>query len=424
MLRKLMKITPVILLVFLLFSFAYADLGTDPDPGPYPARIKVYVTDHPEGVGIQGAVINITDPAVYSNCDGCGNMTGFDGLVELRLDLESQNLTQITVEASGVPGYSPMSKMTNVVAFATVDLVFVLLPDPCSDLGGNTDDDEWCNNLDNCPDIPNTNQADNDADGVGDACDICPDDPNKSSWEGLCGCGILETDSDNDGTPDCIDNCPEDYWKTEPGTCGCGIPDDDLDNDGTVGCLDNCPTVSNDQSDTDNDTRGDACDNCPLVPNDQTDTDKDGFGDICDNPRYEIFPDKITDLESGLVWQRSPQEETVDSWTAAVDYCKEMNSGDIEGWYLPMLEEFNSLVDKSRSNPALPENHPFNNVKVDQGWYWSSTTDPVNSENAYYVDMSDGNAFSFDKRGNLGLAWCVRSDANSRGLPWLMLLLD
>ena len=40
----------------------------------------------------------------------------------------------------------------------------------------DTDGDDVCDLLDNCPDTPNTNQQDTDGDGVGDVCDACPFD--------------------------------------------------------------------------------------------------------------------------------------------------------------------------------------------------------------------------------------------------------
>jgi hypothetical protein len=100
---------------------------------------------------------------------------------------------------------------------------FLLLPDKDGD--GVADDE------DNCPTTANSNQADTDHDGQGDACD--PDD-------------------DDDGILDGVDKCPTTY--------------------------------NPDQADADLDGKGDVCDNCPTTPNpDQADTDKDGVGDVCDN---------------------------------------------------------------------------------------------------------------------------------------------
>jgi len=64
-------------------------------------------------------------------------------------------------------------------------------------LGGvclDTDDDGLCGIDDNCPDLPNPDQADEDGDGVGDACDNCPKVVNRG-----------QDDTDGDAVGDACD---------------------------------------------------------------------------------------------------------------------------------------------------------------------------------------------------------------------------
>ncbi|MEZ4473332.1 MAG: hypothetical protein R3F60_21600 [bacterium] len=72
-------------------------------------------------------------------------------------------------------------------------------------LGGvcivDDDMDDLCSTEDNCPNVPNPDQADRDGDGVGDVCDNCPDQPNRD-----------QIDDDLDGIGDACDDivCIED----------------------------------------------------------------------------------------------------------------------------------------------------------------------------------------------------------------------
>ena len=126
--------------------------------------------------------------------------------------------------------------------------------------------------------MPNPDQADDDSNGVGDACAHCE----------------LYTDHDGDDVCDDFDNCPaasnadqadadEDGFGNACDVCfGWGGADSDLD--GLCDPLDDCPFVSDPgQSDSDGDAHGDVCDNCPAVFNvNQADSDGDAFGDCCD----------------------------------------------------------------------------------------------------------------------------------------------
>ena len=112
---------------------------------------------------------------------------------------------------------------------------------------------------------------DTDGDGVCDVDDLCADIANPS-----------QDDTDYDGIGDACDPCPNDQ-------------DNDQDEDGICGDVDNCKYVWNeDQLNSDSDERGDACDVCPLV-NDppQWDNDNDTVGDLCDNCQDDANPDQL-----------------------------------------------------------------------------------------------------------------------------------
>ncbi len=147
----------------------------------------------------------------------------------------------------------------------------------------DADGDGIPNTQDNCPTTPNPDQANNDGDAQGDACD--PDDDNDGQTDAdeiACGSNPLSAasrapDNDNDNRPDCVD------------------PDDD--NDGVNDTADNCQFTSNpNQANNDGDALGDVCDpdddndgvndssdNCQFTANpNQANNDGDALGDVCD----------------------------------------------------------------------------------------------------------------------------------------------
>ena len=201
------------------------------------------------------------------------------------------------------------------------------------------DEDGIEDDFDNCPFVPNRDQADSDGDGVGTACDNCADVANEFQLDAdgdlkgddcdpdIDGDGVenisdncpyvpnlsqvntdadqygdaCDEDIDEDGILNIDDNCPfvanPQQLDTDPDQFGDAC-DSDLDNDGVQDFVDNCPELSNpDQANADGDLMGDACDadddddgildtvdNCPLVINDdQRDEDRDGAGDVCDS---------------------------------------------------------------------------------------------------------------------------------------------
>lgn len=162
----------------------------------------------------------------------------------------------------------------------------------------DSDGDGIPGSIDNCPGIPNLDQADSDDDGVGDACDSCPDTPNPT-----------QEDSDGDGQADACDPCPQDPTDDgdEDGYCApedCDegndqvhpgaleICDDDLDND-CDGTIDQLPDGDGDGWD---DCAGDCDDADPLV-HPEADEGCNGLDDDCDGL---LGPAEIDDDGDGM----------------------------------------------------------------------------------------------------------------------------
>jgi len=145
----------------------------------------------------------------------------------------------------------------------------------------DADGDDVPDDIDNCPNTPNTDQADGDNDGAGDVCDNCPTLENAD-----------QADGDVDHLGDVCDNCPDRFNPDQLNEDG-----DDLGN-----ACDNCPQVDNpDQADGDFDQVGDACDNCIGTYNpDQVDFDEDTVGDACDNCRCLANTDQLDADDNGV----------------------------------------------------------------------------------------------------------------------------
>jgi len=131
----------------------------------------------------------------------------------------------------------------------------------------DADLDGIADSADNCPAVPNHDQPDADADGIGDACDtvnqpVTKRVPGHSS-------SMAFFDADLDSVADAADNCPNVANRDQADQDKDGVGDAcdaDLDGDGVVQTgapgtfLDNCPLVNNAlQTDSNNDGVGDAC---------------------------------------------------------------------------------------------------------------------------------------------------------------------
>jgi len=121
--------------------------------------------------------------------------------------------------------------------------------------------------MDNFEDTDGCPDPDNDKDGIPDADDGCPIDPeDKDSFEDIDGCP--DPDNDEDGVLDIDDACPVESGTTA--TRGCADRDGDLVIDKDDGCPDEVgPAEDGGCPDADGDRVPDFRDRCPNQPIDR-----------------------------------------------------------------------------------------------------------------------------------------------------------
>ena len=94
----------------------------------------------------------------------------------------------------------------------------------------------------------------------------------------------------------------------------------------------------------------------------------------------------ITDKGTGLMWEKEGPGPRM-SWEAAITYCESLSLAGYDDWRLPNIKELRSILDYRRYNPSIdtscfPATVPF--------YYWSSTTYPTDSSEAWSINFFSG----------------------------------
>ncbi|MGZ3405131.1 MAG: OmpA family protein [Polyangia bacterium] len=170
-----------------------------------------------------------------------------------------------------------------------------------------------------------TGGIDTDGDGIPDAQDLCPTEPeDKDGFDDEDGCP--DPDNDQDGIPDKLDKCPNEPEDKDGFQDDDGCPEIDNDGDGIPDAQDKCPNDPEDKDgfqdddgcpDLDNDGDGipDATDKCPNEPEtfngvDDTDGCPDSGGQVTiaggkielpENINFDTGSDKISGRSEALM---------------------------------------------------------------------------------------------------------------------------
>ena len=97
------------------------------------------------------------------------------------------------------------------------------------------------------------------------------------------------------------------------------------------------------------------------------------------------------DPKTNLEWQlEEPKKMT---WEEALDFAEKSEYSGFADWRLPTVDELESLLDRSRCEPALREEVPFQ----DSNYYWTSVNYACNARFAWGVGFHGGGVNYYPK---------------------------
>jgi hypothetical protein len=132
--------------------------------------------------------------------------------------------------------------------------------------------------------------------------------------------------------------------------------------------------------------------------------DHEVLGDTFSLPRFVDNGDgTVTDKRTGLMWQKDT-DATKRKWIDARSYCESLALAQHSNWRMPSYAELESILDETRSNPAID---PVFEAMSD--WYWSSSAF-TSSGTAWIVGFNIGGAGS----GGVDVPGYVRAVRDAR----------
>jgi hypothetical protein len=128
------------------------------------------------------------------------------------------------------------------------------------------------------------------------------------------------------------------------------------------------------------------------------------------NRRFYVENKTALDCHTGLMWSLDASlTEFPMTWSEAFDFVGNMNQERYENygnWRLPNRRELLSLISYDLINPALPSDHPFENVF--HGCYWTASTSARLPRQAWYIHFGGARVYRGIKNDSY-MVWPVRS---------------
>ena len=107
-------------------------------------------------------------------------------------------------------------------------------------------------------------------------------------------------------------------------------------------------------------------------------------------------------LQKGYSWQyckslpfASCSEPRLLDWKQALRYCAQLSWAGYHDWRLPERSVLLGIVDRKKRTPAVTS--PLDKDTKDNV-YWSSSTDMLSPELAYYISFFSGNSYANSKQ--------------------------
>ncbi len=132
---------------------------------------------------------------------------------------------------------------------------------------------------------------------------------------------------------------------------------------------------------------------------------KDLFGETRNFERNSSL-NIVTDNTSKLQWQDDNISiNTPRSWSSANQYCQDLNISGLDDWYLPSIEQLNSIVDRNSTDTSNLVDSIF--TQRGQTVYWSSTLYKPITDN-YRTVLFNVGITAYNSIGSTLYVRCVR----------------